>query len=179
VYRSAAGEPLAGRSGFSATGQVEIEDPDQVPGRVSEAFVPGTRLAFAALTPGDGTLSVDLADGSSFTIPVEVVRAADSIDIVTMVLRDGQLAASDQVRLDEPVGADVVGTTTDGRFVLGVGATWSTSEPIDNWLDSNRGSELVFSVPRAGPLQITAQHAHLTVSRQITADAAAAGRRAQ
>ena len=167
-YRSADGEALRGSARFSARGAVAIADPDLVESRVSEGFEPGdiARLEFAEL--GEGELSADLVDGRSFPLPIEVVAEPASIEVITMVVRDGLVAAA-QVDVGEPIGANVIGRTGDGRFVAGVSASWATSGPIEFWFDDGPATEVVFSIESPVAAGITATHSSFTASRALVA----------
>jgi hypothetical protein len=174
VYRDASGEALAGLGSFTVRGSaVQIIDQAQVEGRFSEGYEPGAPLPLRFASAGQGDVSAELSDGRSFSVQIEVVAAPAEIDVVTGVVRDGTLIATEQVEVGEPVGADVVGRTADGRFVAGVIASWNTGTPVDFWFGSSPGSEIIFSIEASTTIDVTATAqtpgGTLTATRQVTA----------
>jgi hypothetical protein len=174
IYRSADGEALSGRGSFSASGAAEVA-PLVAEDRISEHLEAGQRVGVRFGEQGMGELSAGLADGRSFSIPIQVVAAPARIDVVTMALR-GDLVAADVVEVGELVVADVVGRTEDGRFVAGVSADWSLSDPVDDDYGSLPGSEVFFTIPTAAAIDVTAvvsapsvPGGTLTATRQVTA----------
>jgi hypothetical protein len=144
--------------------------------RLSDLFVARSdRFGLIAGSAGaTAELVVSLGTGQSRSFPIEVVAAPAALALITMVVDDaGALVVEhDPVEAGEPIGTDIIGRTTNGRFVAGVGATWtSTGASINVWLDS--GTELVFDVPAAGTTTIHAAVDTRSVTDAITAQPAA------
>ena len=167
-YRDSYGQLLAGRARLSASGSVELRDPETVESRLSEIFYDGERVAVGFVAAGPGTLSATFGD-RSFPLPVDVVRAVRAIEITTLVMGGDGVVESDEVAKDHPIGADVVARRGDGTFVLGVQADWVV-EPasIDYWTDADSVTEVVFVGGQARTYRVTATHGSLSASRSIT-----------
>jgi hypothetical protein len=168
-YLGADREILTGRGPFAASNDAIVVLGDPSSKRISESFAHRStcvRLAFARL--GTANLIASIEDGISRTIAVEVISAATSAELRFMVLREGELvAAPDPVTTGELVGVDLVGHTSDGRFVGGLVAMWTLSAPADSFIISD--DELVFTVDAAGTAQITATAGSLVRTQAITA----------
>jgi hypothetical protein len=96
------------------------------------------------------------------------VTAPASAELRFMVLRAEELvAAPDPVTTGELVGVDLVGHTSDGRFVGGLVAAWTLSAQADSFIISD--DELVFTIDAAGTAQITATAGALVRTQAITA----------
>jgi hypothetical protein len=168
-YLAEGGEILDGRGQFAATSDALVVLAEPGSKRISESFAHRStcvRLAFAKL--GTTNLIASIEGGVSRTIAVEVITAAPGAELRFMVLRNSELvAAPDPVITGELVGVDLVGRTSDGRFVGGLVATWTLGAPADSFLVSD--DELVFTVEVAGTAQITATAGPLVRTQAITA----------
>jgi hypothetical protein len=167
VYRGTDGEPVPGRGTFSGGGSIEIPEQD-VDARLSEVFSPGVRVGVAFVAAGAGELSADLSDGRSFSLPFDVVRVVQSIEVITLVLEGGQVVTSDQASVDELVGADVIARRRDGSLVLGVTADWSVQPAAEFVVGPGPSTEAVFYFPHAEAATVTAAHDGLSAARRMT-----------
>lgn len=166
-FLDADGRELAGHGRFSTTGSVELRDPENVEGRLSEIFYRGDRVAVGFLAVGPGTLSADLA-GRSFALPIDVVRNVRAIEIATLVTGGDGVVVSDEAWGEEPVGADLIARRRDGTFILGVEADWTVEPAVEYWTDPTSATEVVFATEQPGTRQITATHGALSASSAFT-----------
>jgi hypothetical protein len=168
LYLAANGDALLGRSDFSASGSVQVREPEAVEGRLSEVFAPSQRVGLLFVEPGDGEVSADLGDGRSFSIPIAVVQQVPAIEVVTMVLRGDELVASDEVSVGNPMGADVVARRRDGTFILGVTAEWEVDPPVEYLVGPGPSTEIVFTLALPGDRDVTARIGSLSATHRIS-----------
>jgi hypothetical protein len=167
-YRDSNGELLAGRARLSASGTVELRDPDTVESRLSEIFYDGERVAVGFAAVGPGTLSATFGE-RSFPLPIDVVRTVRAIEMTTLVMGGDGVIESDEVAKDHPIGADVIARRPDGTFVLGVQAEWTVDPAsVDYWTDPDSATEVVFTGGQARTYRVTATHGSLSSTRSIT-----------
>lgn len=170
-YLGAGGEFLPGRGQFASSGPVLQILPSASAGRVSEWFAQRSTcvgLGFGALGAADLIASVEA--GISRSIPVEVIAAPATAQLLFMVLGTGStlLPAPDPVHVNQLVGVNLVGQTADGRFVGGLGAIWTMTPPASSFITET--TELVFVMSGAGTATITATAGSVIRSQAITAN---------
>jgi hypothetical protein len=161
-YRSIANEELAGEAEVAVSGDAVVlaQGPES---RLSDLFTSRQHVALQFVRAGTGAIVV-----GHQTFPVEVIDAPAAIDLVAIVLRDGELvAAPSPVSAGEPVGIDVVARAADGRFVAGVTAEWTVD--ATRWSNPGAITELVFSKDNPGTATIGAAVAGQTLTTQISA----------
>jgi hypothetical protein len=127
-------------------------------------------LSFGA--PGTGTLVAKLIGVPlQAAFPIEVVSAPASMELVHVVLRNGQLiAAPEPVMVGELVGSQLVARTADGRFVGGVTATWSSPDAVTFLVTAGAAvTESVFWFKTPGSYAIVTAVGSTTITTQVTA----------
>jgi hypothetical protein len=173
-YRDSTGEKLGGHGSFAVSGgdAVAIVAVGSSPGLVSEALEVHDSVGVRFAHLGTATLEISLRDRDPrIALPIEVVAAPSMVDVLAMVLRNGELVVAPRpIAAGEYVGTDIVGRTSDGRFVAGVTAAWSTAPSVSFVTQTTATSpEIVFYAPPPGPLTVTATAGSLHATAQLTA----------
>ncbi|MEJ7596703.1 MAG: hypothetical protein WKG01_02235 [Kofleriaceae bacterium] len=172
IYRGNGGELLRGRGQFAVRGTA-VTMIESSPRRLSDSFFSrstAVALEFAAL--GNAELVASVAGGIERVLPIEVVPAPATLELVTMVLDNWTLVpAPSPVATGTFVGIAVIAKTADGRYVSGVQATWNVTPAVsivDGSLSQESG-ELVIAIGNPGPVAVTARAGTLTATREIIA----------
>jgi hypothetical protein len=172
VYRSASGERLAGRGGFSATGGVAI-DPGEGEFRPSNLYGAGLHARVAVVVNGSGTLVATLAnDGREFVWPIDVVAQPATISLVPMYVDSNNMLAvppATGVKVSALVGVDIIGRTLEGRFVVGVEALWSATPGLSLFItpSTTPTTEGVFRTVMPGTHVVSALSNGTTYTQQV------------
>jgi hypothetical protein len=168
TYRDAAGRPLAGMGQFALSNDgIELlgVGPSS---RRSEDFAQPSRSTCVGLgfrSVGATSLIATVGDLSTSTpITVDVTPPASS-QLSVMALHDWSLQMVTEVLdADDIGGANVISKAADGRYVLGVDTTWMVVGATPLFIGTH---EVAFTPAGAGPIEITATSAGVTMTRTV------------
>ena len=153
-YISTTGAILPGRGPARVRDGTAVSVIGASPTRLSSGFLPhSTAVDLEFLAPGNAELVVAAA-GIERVLPIEVVAAPATLELVAMMLDAGRLVpAPHPVPAGNAIGIDAVARTADGHYVSGVRVSWATTGGTIIGSDGP-SSELVMIVG-AGPTLVT------------------------